>query len=118
MGQATYVGKVLGLDQPWESSYQLEYPGSVVTDPATGQLRMYYEMCVSGQEFQRGVAMATSTDGIHWTKPALNCHGHDLQQLAAEQLRQSSADLDGRAQRVCRPQRARQPALSHVGHGE
>ena len=46
-----------------------------MTDPATGQLRMYYEMCVPGQEFQRGVAMATSTDGIHWTKPALNVTG-------------------------------------------
>jgi hypothetical protein len=36
---------------------------------------MYYEMAIPGQEFQRGVAMATSADGIHWTKPALNATG-------------------------------------------
>lgn len=75
MGQATYRGAVLQADQPWESSYYLAYPGSVVTDPAAGLLRMYYELRVPGQEFQRGVAMATSTDGVHWTKPALNVTG-------------------------------------------
>lgn len=75
MCQATYVGKVLERDQAWESSYNLEYPGTVVKDSSTGQWRMYYEMGLPGQEFQRGIAMATSTDGIHWTKPALNVTG-------------------------------------------
>lgn len=74
-GQATTVGKVLERDQTWESSYLLEYPGTVVKDPSSGQWRMYYEMGLPGQEFERGIAMATSTDGIHWTKPALNATG-------------------------------------------
>jgi hypothetical protein len=74
MGQATYVGAVLqkdDSDQSWEKPYLVDAVGSVLIDPS-GQWRMYYEMRVSGQEFQRGAAMATSTDGIHWTKPALN----------------------------------------------
>lgn len=73
MGQATYVGKVLEKDQSWESPYQLNYPGTVVTDPATGQWRMYYEMIDSSS--RAFLAMATSTDGIHWTKPALDLTG-------------------------------------------
>lgn len=73
MGQATSVGKVLSLDQPWESPYFLNYPGSIVTDPATGQWRMYYELVDSSA--RPFVAMATSNDGIHWTKPALNVTG-------------------------------------------
>jgi hypothetical protein len=75
MGQATYRGTVLQADQPSESSYLVAFPGSVVTDPTTNELRMYYELRVPGQEFQRGIAMATSNDGIHWTKPALNVTG-------------------------------------------
>lgn len=75
LGRATYVGTVLQRDQSWESSYQIGYPGTTLRDPTTGQWRMYYEMCVPSQEFQRGVAMATSADGIHWTKPALNVTG-------------------------------------------
>ncbi len=73
MGQATYVGKVLELDQPWEAPYKLAYPGSVVVDPVTGQWRMYYEMMKSNLE--RFVAMAVSDDGVNWTKPALNVTG-------------------------------------------
>ena len=42
MGQATYVGKMLELDQPWEDPFQMGYVGSVVNDPASGQWRMYY----------------------------------------------------------------------------
>ena len=49
MCQATYVGEVLQQDQPWESSYEVGYVGSVVTDPSTGLLRMYYEMEVPGR---------------------------------------------------------------------
>ncbi len=73
MGQATYHGQVLALDQPWESGYTLG-GGSTVTDPDTGQLRMYYELNNphSGVTL---VAMATSNDGVHWTKPALNVTG-------------------------------------------
>jgi hypothetical protein len=75
VGRATYVGKVLELDQSWETPYMLELVGSVVTDPDTGQLRMFCELMVPGQEYQRFVAMATSTNGINWTKPALGVTG-------------------------------------------
>ena len=75
LGRATYVGKVLERDQPWESSFVMPiYPGSVVSDPDTGGLRMYYEVYL-GAETDRTVAMAVSDDGIHWTKPALNITG-------------------------------------------
>ena len=86
MGQATYVGKVLQVDQTWESPFKLIYPGSVVIDPATGQWRMYYELMKS--ETERFVAMATSTDGVHWTKPGLEHHRHEIHDRPAQQLRQ------------------------------
>src|SRR6476620_6298143 len=44
MGQATNMGPVLSLNQSWEAPFYLNYPGSIVTDPATGQWRMYYEL--------------------------------------------------------------------------
>ena len=70
MSQATDVGKMLGVDQSWEAPCnKLLYPGGVVIDPASGQWRMYYEL--RKDERNGAVAMATSTDGIHWTKPAL-----------------------------------------------
>jgi hypothetical protein len=75
MGQADYVGKVLELDQSWESPYKLIYTGSVVIDPTTGQWRLYYEMMKTATESQRCVAMAVSDDGLHWTKPALDITG-------------------------------------------
>ena len=74
MGQATYVGQVLWNDQPWESSCNLGC-GSIVTDPDTKQLRMYYEVHDKTNEYNGCMAMATSDDGIHWTKPALNVTG-------------------------------------------
>lgn len=75
MGQATHVGKVIQRDQPSELSYYISYTGSVVIDPATNEWRMYYELREPGTLFHRGVAMATSTDGVNWTKPALNVTG-------------------------------------------
>lgn len=76
MGQATYVGEVLEVDQPWEADYgYLVSPGSTVIDPVTGQWRMYYELMSTTKFDQRIAAMATSTDGVHWTKPELNATG-------------------------------------------
>jgi hypothetical protein len=72
-GQATFVGKVLQLDQSWEAPFMIMYPGSIVTDPANGQWRMYYEVFKS--ENERFVALATSGDGVHWIKPRLNITG-------------------------------------------
>ncbi len=74
MGQATYYGQVLSNDQPWEAPYDLGF-GSIVTDPDTGQLRMYYQPYDPLNEFHSFMALAVSNDGIHWTKPALNVTG-------------------------------------------
>lgn len=77
--QAVYRGKAFGMDQPWESDLRLIYPGSTVTDPTTGEHRMYYEVAILDGEFNlrhRHVAMATSTDGINWSKPALSLTGN------------------------------------------
>ncbi|HVU90553.1 MAG TPA: dockerin type I domain-containing protein [Pirellulales bacterium] len=73
-GQATYVGEVLSLNQPSEGGLIMNYPGDVVEDPTTGQWRMYYEVR-QGQSDNTFLAMATSSDGIHWTKPDLNITG-------------------------------------------
>lgn len=75
MNQATYVDKVLELDQDWENPFWIGYLGSVLKDSGSGQWRMYYELGAPGQEFQRGVALAVSNDGVNWTKPALNITG-------------------------------------------
>ena len=45
--QAVYRGKAFGLDESWESSFRLLYPGSTVTDPVSGTYRMYYEVANS-----------------------------------------------------------------------
>ena len=118
MGQATYVGNVLGLDQPWESSYQLGYPGTVLTDPTTGQWRMYYEMCVPGTESNRGVAMATSTDGIHWTKPALNCTGTTYSTSPLNNFVNLPQTWMGGPSVFIDPNAPANQRVSHVGHGK
>jgi len=79
MAQATYVGKVLEIEEDWETDFELGYPGSVVTDPASGKLRMYYELMYMvdppHHNHNRLVGLAESDDGINWTKPALNIAG-------------------------------------------
>ena len=75
MGQATYIGKMLELDQPWEDPFDLGYVGSVVTDPASGQWRMYYELVREVQSKERVTAVGFSDDGLTWTKPELDITG-------------------------------------------
>ncbi len=74
MGTATYYGQVLANDQPWEAPYVI-HGSSVVTDPVTKQLRMYYQLYNPQDQREIFTAMATSSDGIHWNKPALNITG-------------------------------------------
>ena len=75
MGQATYFGKMLELDQSWEQPFDLGYVGSVVTDPASGQWRMYYELVREVQSKERVTAVGFSDDGLTWTKPELDITG-------------------------------------------
>ena len=63
MGQATYFGKMLELDQSWEQPFDLGYVGSVVTDPASGQWRMYYELVREVQSKERVDDSALLTNG-------------------------------------------------------
>jgi hypothetical protein len=71
---------------PWEAGFTVEALGtSVVTNPATGALRMYYSLRwaalnsagvpVSHADPGPGMyltAFADSTDGVNWSKPALD----------------------------------------------
>lgn len=56
---------VLWPDQPWENNQALLF-GSVIFDPAENIFKMWY-YCNAGH-----VAYATSRDGLHWEKPALD----------------------------------------------
>lgn len=52
---------VLVADQPWEKGGAVRIYGTTHYDPATGEFRMWYSR-----------QYATSRDGVHWTKPALD----------------------------------------------
>lgn len=52
---------VLVADQPWEKGGSVRIYGTTHHDPATGEFRMWYSR-----------QYATSRDGVHWTKPALD----------------------------------------------
>jgi hypothetical protein len=57
---------VLRPDRPWENGRTVIY-GSVLREPESGLFRMWYSTARGEQ-----MAMATSPDGLAWTKPALN----------------------------------------------
>ena len=111
LGQATFVGRVLQLDQSWEAPFMIVYPGSVVTDPASGQWRMYYEVFKS--ENERFVAMATSDDGVHWIKPPLNITGTTYTSYRRNNFVQKCADLGRWSPRVCGPHGAGERTIPH-----
>ena len=81
--QAEYVGQAFDLDQPWEQDLRVNYPGSTVWDSENNEYRMYYEVVIGGDRpnseslIDRHLALATSPDGINWTRPALNITGSD-----------------------------------------
>jgi hypothetical protein len=60
-------------DQPWESTLTLQ-PGTVIYDEQEHIFKMWYNSLPteSKPDIQEFMCYATSTDGIHWTKPALN----------------------------------------------
>jgi hypothetical protein len=68
-----------GPEAPWEDGRSFcPYVGSMVPDPSTGRLRMYY-WCFSDYTVTRPedyasvmmMCMAESEDGVHWQRPAL-----------------------------------------------
>jgi len=81
--QAEHVGQAFELDRPWEQDLRVNYPGSTIWDPETNEYRLYYEVVVGGDRanpagpINRHLALATSSDGINWTRPALNITGND-----------------------------------------
>lgn len=81
--QAEYVGRAFDLDQSWEQDLRVNYPGATVWDSVNNEYRLYYEVVVgsddlhpNGRVINRHVAVATSPDGINWTRPALNITGN------------------------------------------
>ena len=84
--QAQHVGQAFELDQPWEQDLRVNYPGATVWDAENNEYRMYYEVVFGGEfatdsgRVNRHLALAISSDGINWTKPALditgNTHSH------------------------------------------
>ena len=79
--QAQHVGQAFELDQPWEQDLRVNYPGATVWDAENNEYRMYYEVVLGGEFASSGptnrhLALATSSDGINWVKPALNITGN------------------------------------------
>jgi hypothetical protein len=58
---------VLKPDQPWEASMAMVFSDGVWFDPADKLFKMWY---MAGRD--RATCHATSHDGIHWRKPALD----------------------------------------------
>jgi len=64
---------VLQPEHAWEyagASPRIQLYGSVLWEPDNQLFKMWYYVPIPG----RGVAYATSPDGIHWHKPALGLH--------------------------------------------
>ncbi|MBI4025575.1 MAG: hypothetical protein HY360_11390 [Verrucomicrobia bacterium] len=71
------LGIVLEPDQPWELNATIVY-GSVLRDPASGKLRMWYTQFSGQRGVGRDILYAESCDGVRWDKPSLGlvpCHG-------------------------------------------
>ena len=67
-----YAGNpVMEADQPWEGPNVYLYGTVLPTEDHSGY-RMWYHTLSTGQ-----ACYATSTDGIHWTKPALDIISYD-----------------------------------------
>ncbi|HRU06390.1 MAG TPA: hypothetical protein P5137_11520, partial [Candidatus Brocadiia bacterium] len=67
-------------DRPWERGHTLIY-GDVIREPG-GQFRMWYFSV--HPKHSKCCCFATSEDGLHWTKPALDL-GAPLRRNAVEQ---------------------------------
>src|ERR1700678_2715964 len=63
---------VLPPDKPWEGSVILQ-PGTVIYDKEEHIFKMWYNSLAtrSKPDVEEFVCYATSTDGIHWTRPNL-----------------------------------------------
>ena len=70
--RSTPVGAVLTPTEPWESFGIVAYHSVVVAGP--GDYRLYYDTgwtMPDRTDWVRYTCLATSTDGVHWTKPHL-----------------------------------------------
>ena len=69
------INPVIKPDKPWEtggkSGLAIVYLGGVWYDPADSLFKAWYQGGNTGYKTY-GVCYATSKDGIHWDKPALN----------------------------------------------
>src|SRR5689334_4782402 len=63
---------LFGEDRPWESSGDNLYP-NVVFDAADGLYKLWYTPFLDRSRHNAQVlCYASSSDGLHWTKPALS----------------------------------------------
>jgi hypothetical protein len=70
---------VLVADQPWEAGKRVQTWGSVLRNPSTGLLEMYYLVFDAtppepGHLCKSFMCLALSRDGIHWEKPTLGVY--------------------------------------------
>jgi hypothetical protein len=66
------AGIVLAPSEPWESYGYIGYHSVVVAGP--GEYRLYYDtgwLLPDRSDFHRYTCLATSRDGVSWTKPHL-----------------------------------------------
>jgi hypothetical protein len=96
-------GIVLRRDRPWES-FMITFYVSVVDEGA--KLRMWYDTRESTKVAH--LAYAESTDGVHWTKPALGVTEHP------SGLPNNLVGLSSLEGNVFRDPRARSPAERYV----
>lgn len=69
---------VLEQTLPWED-IGMGFWGAVLHEPKLGMLRMYYHSWAN-----TGISLATSVDGVHWTKPNLGITDVDAVLLTPE----------------------------------
>jgi len=71
--QGEKLGPLLSANSDWERKRSIAYP--TVRWESAGDWRMWYRAGTTSGE--RAIGYATSTDGIHWTKPHLGIYPHN-----------------------------------------
>ncbi len=70
MAEAKKLGKVIALEEKYHGNWAILY-ASAVWDEAIKKVRIYYNLISKDLKDER-IALAESSDGIHFTKPRLN----------------------------------------------
>ena len=70
---------VIVSDQPWEVGRRVQAWGSVLRNPETALLEMYYLVCDTKNAtypnpYLEFICKAVSKDGVHWEKPVVGVY--------------------------------------------